>query len=128
MPFGARLAILLGIAVAGSLLGKVANDFFHRSAKSSEPYQRGFAIARESAIVKSRLGEPVLEGEGPYGSLKTHDGGGSAEFDFIVRGPRGEARVRLSAVRAAEVWTVRSVRAHFESGEENELVEPAGPR
>lgn len=124
LPFAVRLAIILGVAALGIPLGQIVGHSIRQSTLGSEPVQCALALARESALLKEQLGEPLSLAEGPYGRISVHDDEGDADCKLVLRGPRGSADLHLLAVRAESVWTLRSVAVRLADGEVTELVVP----
>ena len=99
LPVGCLGLILAGLALVGGIV------FVAMSAiKSSEVYQGALKAARAHPAAVERLGEPIKDGWLVQGNVKSDGGGGSANFEIPVSGPKGSGTLHVRAVRPDDAW------------------------
>jgi hypothetical protein len=108
------------LAVAASLLVAAIAAFFALIMgvmKSSEPYQQAMARAQAEPAVIEALGMPIADGWFVQGNISINDAGGEASLAIPVRGPNGDGKIYVDAVRAAGVWEYRTLIVELGDGE-----------
>ena len=81
--------------------------------KNSEVYATSLSKAKASPAVQEALGTPIEEGFMFQGSINIDGNSGNADFSVPLKGPKGEAKLVVTARRAsANPWeyTVQEVR------------------
>ncbi|WP_454828283.1 cytochrome c oxidase assembly factor 1 family protein [Pseudoxanthomonas wuyuanensis] len=105
------LALLFAAAIAGFLalvMGMV---------KSSEPYQQAMARAQAEPAVSAALGEPIADGWFVQGNININGSSGDASLAIPVRGPNGDGKIYVDAVRAAGAWEYRTLIVELDDGQ-----------
>lgn len=78
--------------------------------EDSKEFQELLALVRQDPGVAAKIGSPATVVDPSIGGhLRTggsNDQGGDADLSFVLSGPRGRARVNLSAERSGGTWTV----------------------
>jgi len=99
LPVGC-LGLILGlVALAGGVV------FVAMSAiKSSEVYQGALKVVQTHPAAVERLGEPIDDGWLVRGNIKIDGGGGNANFEIPVSGPKGSGTLYVTAVRPDDAW------------------------
>jgi len=78
---------------------------------------------RKSPEVIKILGEPVEDAtRWPKGEIKMQGAKGSAQFQFRIAGPRGEADAYAVAVSDVGEWKLTRLRVVFNDGQTLEVV------
>jgi hypothetical protein len=85
-------------------------------------YEGGLARAQRSEALVQALGTPIEPGFGCTGSIAQQNDEGQAELSFSLHGPRGEARVKLEAVRELRRWEYRRLVAALPDGHRIDLL------
>jgi len=99
LPVGCLGLILAGVLLIGGIV------FVAMSAiKSSEVYKGALGVAQTHPAVTERLGQPVKDGWFVQGNVKVDGGGGSANFDIPLSGPKNSGTLRVSAVNPDGTW------------------------
>lgn len=99
LPVGCLGLILAGVALVGGIVLVAMSAI-----KSSEVYQGALKIAQTHPAVTERLGQPVKDGWFVKGNIKLDAGGGSANFEIPVSGPKNSGTLRVSAVNPGGAW------------------------
>ena len=73
--------------------------------KNTWPYQEGVDRAVRHQEVIEALGNPVEPGWMISGNINTSDSGGQAEFSVPLKGPDGEGKLYIKAVKEAGEWS-----------------------
>ena len=73
--------------------------------KSTDAYQMALQEAKSSPEVVAAIGKPIVEGFFTTGSINTSGSSGSADMAIPISGPKGEAKIYVSAKQSAGKWT-----------------------
>jgi cytochrome oxidase complex assembly protein 1 len=96
--------------------------------KSSDPYQRGVAAAKEHAVVREKLGTPIEEGFFVTGNINISGPSGNADLAVPLSGPKGKATLYIVAHKSAGEWTFSKLVIQFnEGGQRVDLLEVTTP-
>lgn len=99
LPVGCLGLIFAGIALVGGIV------FVAMSAiKSSEVYRGALKVVQTHPAAVERLGEPIEDGWFVTGNIKVDAGGGHADFNFPVSGPKGSGTLYVRAVSPDGSW------------------------
>lgn len=99
LPVGC-LGLILGVV---ALVGAIV--FVAMSAiKSSEVYQGALKVVQTHPTAVGRLGEPIKDGWFVTGNIKFDAGGGHANFQVPVSGPKGSGTLSVRAVSPEGTW------------------------
>src|SRR5919112_3430150 len=99
LPVGCLGLILAGVLLIGGIV------FVAMSAiKSSEVYQGALKVAQTHPAVTERLGQPVKDGWFVQGNISYEGGGGNANFEVPVSGPKNSGTLRVSAINHDGAW------------------------
>jgi TonB family protein len=118
VPVGC-LGLILGavVLIAGIL-------FFAMSAmKSSEVYVGALGVAQAHPAAKERLGEPIKDGWFVKGNISFDAGGGSANFEVPVSGPKTSGTLFVRAVSPEGTWMYERLDLAVEGGETVSLLD-----
>jgi TonB family protein len=99
LPVGC-LGLILGVVAlvgAGVLVAMSA-------VKSSEVYQGAHKVAQTHPAAAERLGQPVKDGWFVTGNVKVDAGGGNADFQIPVSGPKNSGTLHVRAVNPDGAW------------------------
>jgi TonB family protein len=99
LPVGC-LGLLLGlVALVGGIVFAAMSAM-----KSSDVYQGALRAAQAHPAAIERLGEPIKDGWFVTGNVKLDAGGGSANFDIPVSGPKSSGTLYVRAVNPDGSW------------------------
>ncbi|MFL6336893.1 MAG: cytochrome c oxidase assembly factor Coa1 family protein [Pyrinomonadaceae bacterium] len=99
LPVGCLGLIFAGVALIGGIV------FVAMSAiKSSEVYQGALKVAQTHPAAVERLGQPVKDGWFVQGNVKLDAGGGHADLQVPVSGPKNSGTLYVSAVSTDGTW------------------------
>jgi TonB family protein len=99
LPAGCLGLILAGVLLVGGIV------FVAMSAiKSSEVYQGALKVVQTHPAAVGRLGEPIKDGWFVKGNVKVDAGGGQANFEVPVSGPKGSGTLSVRAVSPDGTW------------------------
>lgn len=99
LPAGCLGLILAGVLFVGGIV------FVAMSAiKSSEVYQGALKVVQTHPAAVERLGEPIKDGWFVTGNIKVDAGGGHADFNLPVSGPKGSGTLHVRAVSPDSTW------------------------
>src|SRR5215212_4865266 len=99
LPVGCLGLILAGVALIGGII------FVAMSAmKSSEVYQGALKVVQTHPAAVERLGEPIKDGWLVQGNIKIDGGGGNADFEVPVSGPKNSGTLYVRAVSPEGTW------------------------
>jgi TonB family protein len=99
LPVGC-LGLLLGlVALVGGIVFAAMSAM-----KSSDVYQGALRAAQAHPAAIERLGEPIKDGWLVTGNVKLDAGGGSANFDIPVSGPKSSGTLYVRAVNPDGSW------------------------
>jgi TonB family protein len=119
---------MVPVGCLGLILGAVALIaaifFFAMSAvKSSEVYGGALGVAQTHPAAKERLGEPIKDGWFVKGNIKFDAGGGSANFEVPVSGPKKSGTLFVRAVNPEGSWMYERLDLAVEGGETVSLLD-----
>ncbi len=99
LPVGCLGLILGGVALVGGIF------FVAMSAmKSSDVYQGALKAAQAHPAAIERLGEPIKDGWLVTGNVNVNAGGGSANLEIPVSGPKNSGKLYVRAVSPDGTW------------------------
>ena len=99
LPLGCLGLILAGVALVGGIVLVAMSAI-----KSSEVYQGALKAAQAHPAAVERLGQPITDGWFVTGNIKVDAGGGHADFNFPVSGPKGSGTLNVRAVSPDGSW------------------------
>lgn len=99
LPVGC-LGLLLGVAALVGGIVLVAMS----AIKSSAVYRGALEIVQTHPTAAERLGQPVKDGWFVTGNIKVDAGGGHADFQIPVSGPKGSGTLSVMAVSPDGEW------------------------
>ena len=119
---------LLPAGCLGLLLGAVAlvaGIFFvaMSAVKSSDVYQGALKAAQAHPAAIERLGEPIKDGWFVKGNVKVDAGGGSADIEIPVSGPKKSGTLLVRAVSPDGAWMYERLDLAVEGGETVSLLD-----
>ena len=91
---------------------------------SSPPYVNSLERLKSNPEVIAKLGEPI-ETDGMPTMMNFNDAGGTADFSFRVKGPKGGASVSFNAVKQNEAWRYNTFNVSFDDGSTISLADDA---
>jgi cytochrome oxidase complex assembly protein 1 len=83
--------------------------FVFGAIKSSDVYQDALKKAQANPVVKRELGEPIEPGWMVSGSINTGNGGGNADLQIPISGPKKGATIYAVAGKRAGSWNYTSL-------------------
>lgn len=99
LPVGC-LGLILGLVALVCGIALVAMS----AVKSSEVYQGALKVAQTHPAAVGRLGEPIKDGWLVKGNIKFDGGGGNADFEIPLSGPKGSGKLYVRAVNPDGAW------------------------
>lgn len=118
LPAGCLGLILGAVALVGGIF------FVAMSAvKSSEVYQGALKVAQAHPAAIERLGDPVKDGWFVKGNVKVDAGGGSANLEIPVSGPKKSGTLIVRAVSPDGAWMYERLDLVVEGGETISLLD-----
>jgi hypothetical protein len=84
--------------------------------RSSEPYREAVATALASPEVKAELGEPLEVGFWTNGNIQINNGGGKADFQIPIKGPKKSGTIYVEATRDGDDWDYTRLELELEGG------------
>jgi hypothetical protein len=91
---------------------------------SSPPYVNALERVKGNHEVVAKLGEPI-ETDGMPTLMNFNDAGGTADFNFKVKGPKGNATVSFNAVKENGAWRYTTFNVTFSDGSSISLADDA---
>lgn len=103
------LACLVSVAIFALVVACGGAIFFGVTGiiRNSDVVQEALARAERDPQVVAALGTPLEVGWLTLGSIETSNGGGSADLNVPISGPRGSGAMLVEAVRREGVWQYR---------------------
>jgi hypothetical protein len=92
------LSLLVLLCLGGFFVGGLA------LMKSSDAYSGAVARAKASPAVLTALGSPIKDGLFFAGNIKENNSSGSANLAIPISGPKGTAKLYVSASRSSGQW------------------------
>jgi TonB family protein len=99
LPVGC-LGLILGLVALVGGIFLVAMS----AIKSSEVYQGALRAAQAHPAAVERLGEPIKDGWLVTGNVKYDAGGGNANFEIPVSGPKNSGKLYVRAISPDGTW------------------------
>lgn len=96
---GCLLIIILFIVLAGTMFMGVTSLF-----KDSEPYKTALLNAQTNELVIEAIGKPIERSGMTKGSIDYSNGEGHTNLDIPIKGPKGEAIIRVVADKYSKEW------------------------
>lgn len=121
---GCSVAILVLCFVIALVAGLVVG--LPALMKSNDAYQEGLARAQADPRVREILGEPVVDGWMPTGSVNTNGDTGSVSLSVGIRGPKGSGTLHIEATKSAGVWTYQVLGVRLSEGSEIKYIDLRG--
>ncbi|KAF1717309.1 cytochrome c oxidase assembly factor 1 family protein [Pseudoxanthomonas wuyuanensis] len=109
------LAVTLALLFAAAIAGFLA--LVMGMMKSSEPYRQAMARAQAEPAVIAAFGEPIADGWFVQGNINISGSSGDASLAIPVRGPNGEGKIYVDAIRTAGAWEYRTLIVELGDGE-----------
>jgi hypothetical protein len=94
----------LGLLVLGAIAAVAIVAIVFGTIKSTDVYRGARDAARRDPRVIEALGSPVEPGFWVMGNVHVDGGGGQADIEFPISGPKGHARVHALAKREGSAW------------------------
>jgi TonB family protein len=111
VPLGCVTLLLVLAAVVGGIV------FFAMSAvKSTDVYRGALKVAQSHPAAIERLGEPIKDGWFVKGNVKVDGGGGSADFEIPLSGPKNSGTLYVRAVSPSGAWMYERLDLSTEGG------------
>jgi len=104
LAIGCGIIIVLGAAAVVCLV-----IFVFSVIKRSDVYREAYTRASNDPRVVSALGTPIENGWWVMGKVNVDTNGGTANIDFPISGPKGNARVHAAATHENDVWNYSSL-------------------
>lgn len=118
VPLGCVTLLLVLAAVVGGIV------FFAMSAvKSTDVYQGALKAAQAHPAAIERLGEPIKDGWLVTGNVKVDNGGGSANFQIPLSGPKNSGTLYVRAVSPSGAWMYERLDLSTAGGETVSLLD-----
>jgi len=114
---GCGIILVLGAAAVLALV-----IFVFSVIKRSDVYKEAYTRASSDPRVVSALGTPIEKGWWVMGKVNIEGNSGVANMDFPISGPKGSARVHVSASRDTEAWSYSSLVVRPEAGGEIDVL------
>ena len=94
--------------------------------KSTDVYKTAVAKAEAHPAVTEALGTPVKEGIFVSGNTNVTNGSGSADLSIPISGPKGKAKIFVTATKSAGRWTYETLVVEIAKGSQRiDLAETA---
>lgn len=113
VPTGGCLGLIFLIVVfAGSVIYGVTSLM-----ADSDGYKTAMAAAKENQAVIELLGEPIEENGMAGGSVNTSNGFKSVALTIPIKGPKGEATIRVEGEGVGDNWTYQVMNVYVDSAD-----------
>src|SRR5438270_6944137 len=117
LAIGCGIIIVLGIAAVLCLV-----IFVFSVIKRTDVYREAYTRAASDPRVIATLGTPIERGWWVIGKVNVDTNGGTANIDFPISGPKGNARVHAAASRETDTWNYSSLVVRPSSGGEIDVL------
>jgi TonB family protein len=118
LPVGCLGLIIGGVALVGGII------FVAMSAmKSSDVYQGALKVAQTHPAAIERLGEPINDGWLVTGNVNVSAGGGNANLEIPVSGPKNSGKLYVRAVSPDGNWMYERLDLAVKGGETVSLLD-----
>ncbi|MEO6173112.1 MAG: cytochrome c oxidase assembly factor Coa1 family protein [Arenimonas sp.] len=77
--------------------------------KSTDAYQMAVQQAKSNPEVVSAIGKPIAEGLFTTGNINTSGSSGTADMAIPISGPKGEAKIYVTAKQSVGKWTFNNL-------------------
>jgi TonB family protein len=119
LPVGCLGMILAGVLIIGAIvLGAMS------AIKSSEVYKGALQRAQSNPQAVALLGEPIKDGWFVKGNVNFSNGGGTANFEVPVSGPKKSGTLNVRASYEGAAWMYERLDLAAEGGETISLLDP----
>ncbi|MEL6812353.1 MAG: cytochrome c oxidase assembly factor Coa1 family protein [Bacteroidota bacterium] len=116
VPVGCLVIVIMFIVlVAGGIFWGVTSLM-----GDSEPYKTALYEAQNNESVIEYLGEPIETNGMAGGSIQYSNGLGSAELTIPIKGPKGEATIRVTGDGVDENWQYEQMDVYLK--EDNTII------
>ncbi len=99
LPVGCLGLVVGAVALIGGIVLVAMSAI-----KSSEVYKGALGVAQTHPAAAERLGQPIKDGWLVQGNINYGAGGGNANFDIPVSGPKNSGTLHVSAVNPDGAW------------------------
>ncbi len=111
VPTGGCLGLIaLVLIFAGSLFFGISSMM-----SDSEAQKAGMAAAKENTQLIELLGEPIEDNGMTSGSFNTSNGLKSADINIPIKGPKGEAVIRVVGSGVGDTWDFTTMQVYIDS-------------
>jgi hypothetical protein len=100
LAIGCGIIVVLGAAAVLALV-----VFVFSVIKRSDVYREAYTRASNDPRVVAALGTPIEKGWWVIGKVNIDNDTGTANIDFPISGPKGNARVHAAASRENDAWS-----------------------
>jgi len=119
--------VWVGIGCGLAVVGLVVFIFFlftaiFGSMRASDPYQKALRRAQNDPRVIAALGTPVKAGFFVSGSINVKNHDGDAKLDIPISGPKGTAKLHVTATKTAGRWYYNRMFVMPKNGQEIDLM------
>lgn len=120
---GCLIIIVMLVMFAGGLFYAVTNLM-----EDSQAYIDSMERVQANELVIEQIGEPIEQNGMNGGNFSYNNGYGSAELTIPIKGPKGEATIRVEGGGVGENWTYEVMEVYIEGSDEIiNLLEEAPP-
>lgn len=112
----------LAVIIFAILAGVAIFFFTMMMMEKSEAYQQSFSLIQNNTRIIQRLDTPIERRGLISGAVRTQNNQGSANLDYTIGGPKGEAKVFVFAEKEIQ-WELRKARVIFPDGEVIDLLQ-----
>jgi len=123
LPVGCLGLILAGVAVLGGIFLVAMSAM-----KSSDVYKGALERARSNPEAVAALGEPIKDGWLVQGNVNFSGGGGTANLQIPVSGPKKSGTIQTRAVYEGGAWMYERLDLVVEGGQTISLLDRGGER
>ena len=114
VPVGCTgLFILMIVLFLGGIFWGVTTLF-----ADSEPYKTALTEAQTNETVIEYLGEPIETHSMASGSINYSNGMGRADLTIPIKGPKGEATIRVLGEGTDDNWQYQNMEVYFNDHDE----------
>ncbi len=119
LAVGCGIIMVLGVAAIICLF-----VFVFSVIKRSDVYREAYTRSTNDPRVIAALGTPIERGWWVLGSVHLNNDTGTADIDFPISGPKGNARVHAAASRGSDAWKYSAIVVRPESGGPIDVLNP----
>jgi hypothetical protein len=110
---GCMLVIAAFLIFAGSLIWGVTSLM-----SDSQAHKDAMEAARSNTLVIERIGEPIETNGISGGNIHYSNGFGTAQLSIPIKGPKGEATIRVSGNGEDDSWNYEVMEVFFPDSDE----------